>query len=84
LRQLRDHELEREATDLSANSDVALDVAAAANRVGNPSAFDPLAGIPGHPFFEQPLRFTQVMDSKGRIRLAAFKIDNLADTSQVS
>lgn len=42
--------------------------------VGSPPVPDPLAGIPNDPFFDRKLRFTQVMDSKGRIRLGAFTI----------
>lgn len=32
-----------------------------------------LVGLPPSPFFDQKLRFTEVMDGQGRIRLAAFR-----------
>lgn len=59
---------------MSAISRGALDAARAAVGKGSPLATDPwLMGIPPSPFFAQKLRFTEVLDSQGRIRLAAFR-----------
>ena len=41
---------------------------------GNPPVLDPLAGFPNSPFFRRNLKFIQVQDGIGRIRLAAFTI----------
>lgn len=56
------------------NRNVPQRVALAAIGGGNPPVLDPLAGFPNSPFFRRNLKFIQVQDGIGRIRLAAFTI----------
>jgi hypothetical protein len=73
-------ELCKEATHLSARSDTPQRVNfAAADGDGEPLVFDPPAVFPKlftpHPYFRRNLRFVQVPDVLGRIRLAAMTIE---------
>ena len=68
-------ELLKEATQLSAKSMAAAQAKAAVG-IGNPLVFDPLAGFPTSPYFDRKLKFTSAIDGTGRIRLAAFTIQD--------